>query len=1479
MDQRQSELNNGWERSADSFVRASIDRRRRTRGQGCPRSGHESAVGRIALAVAALVIGAEAARAAEHPAQRASVEISGITRSTQYGAQREDFLVGAGRHKGFVILPRQPARDGSRPWLWYAPTFVRPGGGLPDASHAWMFEQLLTHGFAIGGVDVGESFGNPAGRAAFTEFYRAVVKKYRLAPRACLLPQSRGGLMHYNWAAEHPDFVKCIGGIYTVCDPSSWPGLAKSSPAYNLSEAELAAHLGEHNPVDRLAPLARARIPILHLHGDADTVVPLERNSGELARRYRALGGEMELVVIEGKGHQVCAEFFQNPRLVEFFLRQGKPPPARPAKERPTKATLRSGDLAASFAVPPPDARPWVYWMWMDGNLSREGITADLEAMERAGIGGVIIMEVDVGIPKGPVKFMSAEWRALFKHVVAEAERLGLQITLNAGPGWTGSGGPWVKPEQSMQHIVASEVEIVGPTNFNGVLPQPVPRKPYFGTGGLPPELLKAQNEFYRDVAVLAFPTLVGNEHIADIEHKALYIRDPFSSMPSVKPFIPTSADFPAVPEGAAIASSRILDLTDRLDAQGNLTWTAPPGNWTVMRFGRTSTGANTRPAPAPGLGLECDKFDKAALDTHFEQFVGTLLHEIGQNKRRDVGWTSLHIDSWEMGAQNWTTAFRDEFRKRRGYDPLRYLPAFTGRIVESREITERFLWDVRQTAQELVLENHAQHLKELAHRHGMGLSIEPYDMNPTADLNLGAVADVPMCEFWANCFESWYSCFEAASIAHTWGKRIVAAESFTSDDKERWLFHPGNLKALGDWAFCSGVNRIVFHRYAHQPWLDRWPGMTMGPYGVHWERTQTWWDMAGEFHRYLARCQVMLRQGEAVADILYLTPEGAPHAFRPPASAVRGNPPDHREYNFDACSPETLLARATVKRGQIVFPGGTSYRLLALPNVDTMTPGLLRKVKELAQAGATIVGVPPRKSPSLANYPQCDVEVQNLAREIWGESAPPTKVTERRLGKGRMVWSGEFKKHDQTNSLPAEPLKEAKWIWFAEGNPASAAPVGKRHFRRTLVLPEGDIESARIALTADNAFTLWVNGRKVGGGDNFTQVQEFDIASSLKPGTNVLAVTAENGGEQPNPAGLIASVFVRLSGGKTVEVHSDAAWQASTRVQRGWQTSDTSDADWSAAMELGPFGMAPWARPGRAETLPEIYPDYDGLAALLRADGVPPDFESDGPLRYTHRRDGSTDIYFVANRSAETCTATATFRVTGKAPEFWNPLTGKTRQAQVWEERGGRTFVPLKLDSHDSLFVVFRKLAKAPSARAAGRNWDEFTTVAEVGGPWEVRFQLGRGAPEKISLDALTDWSKHAEAGVKFFSGVATYRKAFDWQPQNSQLSTLNSQLFLDLGRVEVMARVKLNGKDVGTVWKPPFRVDVTAPLRPGENQLEVTVANLWPNRLIGDAGLPAEQRVARTTWNPFTKDTELLASGLLGPVTLVAIREGNAF
>jgi hypothetical protein len=268
--------------------------------------------------------------------------------STRFGARCLAIRVGPA--EGFLIPPARPAPDGSKPWVWYAPTLT---GAHPDPSHDWLFTRLLDAGFAIAGVDVGESYGNRRGRAFYTAFHRLLVERYGLSPKACLLPQSRGGLMLYNWAAEHPEGVERIGGIYTVCDPASWPGLAKCCGAYGMSEEEMRRHPEETSPIDRLAPLAKARIPILHIHGDADTVVPLERNGAELARRYRALGGTMDLVVVPGKGHQVCPEFFEAQALLAFLL-GGRPAPsgaAPAAVPAEGSGSLAPAGSARRFAV------------------------------------------------------------------------------------------------------------------------------------------------------------------------------------------------------------------------------------------------------------------------------------------------------------------------------------------------------------------------------------------------------------------------------------------------------------------------------------------------------------------------------------------------------------------------------------------------------------------------------------------------------------------------------------------------------------------------------------------------------------------------------------------------------------------------------------------------------------------------------------------------------------------------------------------------------------------------------------------------------------------------------------------------------------------------------------------------------------------------------------------------------------------------
>lgn len=241
-----------------------------------------------------------------------------LSPSEQYGATRWDFSVASAR--GFIIEPPIKKYQKNHPWIWYAPTFI---GALPEERHTDYFKPLLDAGFYIAGVDVGESYGSPKGTKIYQDFHTFMVTFFKLSPKATLLPQSRGGLMLYNWAVEHPESVACVAGIYTVCSFTSYPGVDKAAPAYEMTPEALQAALKEYDPIERLAPLAKAKVPIFHIHGDADTVVPLECNAGELVQRYKKLGGPATLKVVPGKGHEEVDEFFTDPDFLNFILKHG----------------------------------------------------------------------------------------------------------------------------------------------------------------------------------------------------------------------------------------------------------------------------------------------------------------------------------------------------------------------------------------------------------------------------------------------------------------------------------------------------------------------------------------------------------------------------------------------------------------------------------------------------------------------------------------------------------------------------------------------------------------------------------------------------------------------------------------------------------------------------------------------------------------------------------------------------------------------------------------------------------------------------------------------------------------------------------------------------------------------------------------------------------------------------------------------------
>ena len=597
-------------------------------------------------------------------------------------------------------------------------------------------------------------------------------------------------------------------------------------------------------------------------------------------------------------------------------------------------------------------------------------------------------------------------------------------------------------------------------------------------------------------------------------------------------------------------------------------------------------------------------------------------------------------------------------------------------RDFDDAEKTKRFRWDFDQTISELLAQNYTGHLAKLAHEHGLRLTVEGYDL-PFGDEGIyTAGVDEPMSEFWTSK-AAWADGFvyhkgvQMASVAHTTGRAVVGAESFTSDEHEKWMMYPATIKALGDLEFCQGINRFVIHRYAHQPYLDRAPGATMGPWGLHYERTQTWWEMSKPWHEYLTRCQYLLRQGKFAADVCYLRPELPNQTYFTP------NPPLPTGYKYDEISAQTLIDRMSVKDGKLVLPDGMNYRALVLPNTSKMTPALARKIKELVELGATIYGPRPQTSPSLQDYPHCDEEVAAISNEVWGSCDGQTNFTHA-FGKGSVHW-----------------------------------------------------------------------------GDSLTN-------------------------------GVLAEVL--------------------------------------------------------------------------------PQFISDARLNWIHRSTPDAEIYFLANTSSNSVTAHCEFAQSNLLAEIWNPETDEISRPGKMIRGASNTEVILDFAPGDSTFVVFRPTSTAPKALAV----DETRPLAKVSGPWHLSFPPKWGAPASVETPDLISWTDSPEEGVKHFSGTATYQTTFTVTKE--ALAKQPAKIYLALGDVEVMARVKVNGKDCGIVWRPPYRVNVTEAIRSGKNDLVVQVANLWPNRMIGDAALPETNRYTWSSWEPFKPDAPLLKSGLLGPVRLLA-------
>ena len=1095
-------------------------------------------------------------------------------------------------------------------------------------------------------------------------------------------------------------------------------------------------------------------------------------------------------------------------------------------------------------------SRPWVYWYWMQSAYSREGITADLEAMKEAGIGGAYLMAIkgpaDPPLIDPPILQLSTEWWEMVGFAMQEADRLGIALAMHASDGFAVAGGPWITPELSMQKVVWSDTLVEGgkkleislpvPPNYKGyykdiaVFALPVKKKYDNSTEVSPritwslkeekkPGFLSNRKEegtakmyekgwiqysfdkpftcrninivtggnnyqahrlivetsedgvHFDRVTRLEPPRQGWQDTDAPYTHAIVpvtsryfrFVYDPEGSEPGaedldaakwkpslkVKKIILSGAPkidqyesksglvwrispettTSMIAEEDAIAKEDLINITARVDAKGKLSWEAPAGMWKIMRFAHTSTG-HTNATGGGGVGLEVDKFNPEAIRLQFDKWFGEAIRTAGPDLSRRV-LKMLHIDSWECGSQNWSPVFREEFRKRRGYDLVDYLPVMAGIPIDNATTSEKVLYDIRKTIAELVTDTFFGTMATEAKKAGVAFSAENVAPTMVSDaLSHFRYVDYPGGEFWLKSptHDKPNDMLDAISGGHIYGKDIIQAEAYT-ELRMDWDEHPGNLKALGDRNYALGINRFFYHVFVHNPWTDRKPGMTLDGVGTYIQRDQTWWKPGKAWIDYAQRVQYQLQKGSPVIDLAVFTGEeipsralmpdrlvslfpgvfgettvkkeqarldnkGQPLAKMPKEVTYSANITDLSQwvnpmhgYTYDSFNPDVLLNAAKVADGKVTFGSGIAYGALVFPGRRKMSPNammsvdVVEKILELVRDGATVfLGDKPQRTPGLNGKEEIE-KWQKTVNLLWVEGDENKAVL--KIGKGRIVR-----------------------------------------------LPYTQKDFSAVGITPDIRFTSPDGAR-----------EEQDIA-------------------------------------------------------------------------------------------------------------------------YTHRRSNAEDIYFISNQKEKKRQVLVSFRIHGRVPELYDAVTGTVTALKEWKTEGERTILPLQLDKNASVFVRFRERT-AEASRKEGRNWQEFQTVQEITGNWKISFDPEFHGP-KVPLTApLFDWSTSGNDSIRHYSGTATYEKTFTWDGKKEGI-------WLHLGDIANIAEVTLNGTDCGTIWTFPHRVAVAHALQKGENRLKIKITNTWANRLIGDQKLPEPERLTKTTAPFRLQDTPLLKAGLLGPVRL---------
>ncbi|MBP1766624.1 MAG: Alpha-L-arabinofuranosidase precursor, partial [Candidatus Aminicenantes bacterium] len=1081
--------------------------------------------------------------------------------------------------------------------------------------------------------------------------------------------------------------------------------------------------------------------------------------------------------------------------------------------------------LARGFAAPPDSAKPRVWWHWMSGNVTKEGIKADLEWMKRAGIAGFQNFDAGLDTPQIVEKrlvYMTPEWKEAFKYAAALADELNLEMAIAGSPGWSESGGPWVTPAQAMKKYVWSETRMEGGRRFSGTLPKPPSvTGPYQNMGGRHEGFMEgtkaAPPEFYADSAVVAYRAPESDRPLGELEAKVMSSGGDFNLSSLTDGDLAKAALLPAAPEGGKAWIQ--LEFSRPQKVQGlTIVTVGRDRRWDANLHALESSddGREFRTVSAIPIGAGTISFP--AVTARF--FRLSILTEAGKTASsggspqgapaRPEAPAGIQIAELSLH----TSAIVNRFQEKAGFDAASGLYALATPAVPAADAVRK------SDVIDLTSRMRADGTLDWTPPSGrwvvlrFGYSLTGARNSPASPEATGLEADKLSRAHVKAYFDNYLDQYKA-TVGDLMGKRGL--QYVITDSWEA---------GVANWTDAMIAEFGNRRGYDMRRWLPVLAGRVVESAEASdrflWDFRKTIADLTAENH-YDQLTDILRGRGMG----RYTESHEGGRAFIADGMEVKRN-------------ADIPMSAMWVDRPGVPSQGGEA---------DV------------------------RESASVAHiYGQNLVAAESLTAYLnaWAYSPETLKSTADRLmamGLNRFVIHTSVHQpvDDKIPGLGLGPF--GQWFTRHETWAEAARPWTTYLSRSCYLLQQGKFAADVLYYYGEDSNITALFPQRlpdIPAGYNF----DFVNADALK---NRLQAA---GGKIMTGTGMSYRLL---------------ALDPNSRHMSLGVLQKIRDLVKGGAVVVGP---KPTESPSLADNQAEFRAIADGLwnketgkgkvyggqtiVQALDALGVAPDFgytqpRQDTNLRFVHRRLDDGDIYWVSNANNRPEILEASFRIEGKDPELWRADSGVIEPAPYRTENG-RTIIPLRLDPNDAVFVVFRKAASAPS-RALLVPAE--TTLASITGAWDVAFQADRGAPAKVSLDALGSWSENPDPGVKYFSGTAIYTKAVQ---APAEWFKAGAKLWLDLGDVKNLAEVSVNGKPLGVLWKPPFRIDVTSALQAGDNRLEIKVTNLWVNRLIGDQQLGVTKKYTYTAMPFYKAGSPLLPSGLIGPVlVLLRIREGD--